>query len=437
VKQKTLWTAPNPQVVDYTYNARGWLSTINGGVLTGDDRYALGLTYENGAYQISPSWPAGYYNGNISSYTLKYGGGNPTDMTQSYAYDGIDRLSGESYPPASGVETRTYSYNKNGCLQKVSKLVNGQWYDYNYHYYTNTNKVSALDGYQNGITYDASGSVTAYTSRSVYMTYNYHEELQHMLASTGPHSDYVDYYYDNEGTRIAKVFSYWYSYSCVPPEIEGVSIQPNEDSLSGAGDSLLIPEDSVFGEADSLGTDMQMSALSGGGGTICWSMAIAKTGYYFFDNNMLCDYTSSTPASLIGNYVYANGERVARFKNTQGDVRYYLLDHLGSVVATVDNTNALKNTTEYLPWGTVNRSAISDAEKFDYTGQVKDGELALYLLYYGARYYDPKLRVFLAPDPRWDKMPSVGFYVYAVTFPRFRGQLVKTWCQSLELDRAV
>jgi hypothetical protein len=42
---------------------------------------------------------------------------------------------------------------------------------------------------------------------------------------------------------------------------------------------------------------------------------------------------------------------------------------------------------------------------------------------------------------RWDlelnQVLDSQLPVYVLTFPRFCGQLVKTWCQSLELDRAV
>jgi hypothetical protein len=37
--------------------------------------------------------------------------------------------------------------------------------------------------------------------------------------------------------------------------------------------------------------------------------------------------------------------------------------------------------------------------------------------------------------PTIDSIPV--FVLDTLTFPRFCGQLVKTWCQSLELDRAV
>jgi hypothetical protein len=40
-------------------------------------------------------------------------------------------------------------------------------------------------------------------------------------------------------------------------------------------------------------------------------------------------------------------------------------------------------------------------------------------------------------NPTRKENHMIGTRNLAVTFPRFCGQLVKTWCQSLELDRAV
>jgi RHS repeat-associated protein len=150
---------------------------------------------------------------------------------------------------------------------------------------------------------------------------------------------------------------------------------------------------------------------------VCFATNTLKTGYYYFGDDQLCDYSGPDTSNLIGNYVYANGERVARFKGAAADVRYYLTDHLGSVVATVQRGGYLCNSNAYMPWGRVHASRVLDEEKFNYTGKERDGELGMGFLYYGARYYDPKLRTFLAVDPLASKYPSWSPYAYAKDNP--------------------
>ncbi|MEW5796336.1 MAG: RHS repeat-associated core domain-containing protein, partial [Candidatus Zixiibacteriota bacterium] len=163
----------------------------------------------------------------------------------------------------------------------------------------------------------------------------------------------------------------------------------------------------------------------GGGGGGYWYPCPQKdsltTGFYYLGEDLLADYRrAGGSTTLIGNYVYVNGERIAKFEGGSiQDVDYYLTDHLGSVVAQVDHAGTVRVRDLYRPWGEKLYSTVSGnrENQFQYTGQYQDQELSRELAYYGRRYYDPGLRVFTSVDPKWAQDPGTGSYVYCRNNP--------------------
>ena len=93
-------------------------------------------------------------------------------------------------------------------------------------------------------------------------------------------------------------------------------------------------------------------------------------------------------------YVYEGNTLVARI-NPDGSKQYEHTDHLGSTsVITNQNGNVVENTS-YTPYGEVVLGG--DKEVRGYTGQFDD-ELTNQM-YYGARYYDPSMGLFVQGDP--------------------------------------
>ncbi len=83
-----------------------------------------------------------------------------------------------------------------------------------------------------------------------------------------------------------------------------------------------------------------------------------------------------------------------------GKMLYYHTDHLGSTNVVTDAQGAVKELTEYQPFGTEGRhekyGTSDEVALYYFTGKPKDDETGLY--YYGARYYNPSLGRFITPD---------------------------------------
>ncbi len=98
------------------------------------------------------------------------------------------------------------------------------------------------------------------------------------------------------------------------------------------------------------------------------------------------------------------------------DLYYYHTDHLGSSTFLTDINGNPYQFLLYLPYGEtmVEQKAASGSYStvYRYTGQELDQETGLY--YYGARYYDPRVSVFLGVDPLAEKYP--GWSPYSYTF---------------------
>ncbi len=385
---------PAVQEVDYKYNARDWLTSINEGTVAaanGEDHFALDLTYTTGACRGQaqyPDWefPQGYHNGNVASYRVLVAwgteaGDSAADLRhQKFAYDAVSRLVAEEHstPPAF----LRYWYDRNSNIDSLTTMNQQVW---DYIYLENTNRLGRIEGPQtdpltpppiiNTFYYTPEGSISEYRTDRMVMRYNLHEELsERVVPAVGKAKDTVRYWYNTGGRRVCKGYSY-------------------EETQPG---------NPFFGDP---------------GGTIS---VTAFTGYYRLDDNMLFDYSGPNETNLIGNYVYANGQRIASFADTSHNrVTYYLNDHLGSVGATVGWDGELKSYSLYRPFGekTAEMILAGSSDKFGYTGHELDRDIEQELYYCGARYYDPEYKIFTQVDPRAAELPSQGPYIYCANNP--------------------
>jgi len=99
---------------------------------------------------------------------------------------------------------------------------------------------------------------------------------------------------------------------------------------------------------------------------------------------------------------------------TQPELVYYQLDHLGTPIAAHNAKGEAVWTAEYEAWGRIRQETVSDGLKvnipFRFQGQYYDEESGLH--YNRFRYYDPQIGRFISQDPI-GFAGSDNFYEYA------------------------
>jgi hypothetical protein len=209
------------QSVDYAYNIRGWLKSINDATLTKEksDLFGMELLYNEGLAALSGTKQ---YNGNISGMKWKTKSG--TQRNYGFQYDAINRLGKAKYGEgkAYNVHTNRYTvagknwgnikYDKNGNIINLwRKGMNRARGSYTYgdidklSYAYSGNKLTAVndaiadigkhdfrDGRSRGhneYSYDANGNMIRDANKGIVsIKYNY---LNFCPENTKPHDTIV------------------------------------------------------------------------------------------------------------------------------------------------------------------------------------------------------------------------------------------------------
>jgi RHS repeat-associated protein len=116
-----------------------------------------------------------------------------------------------------------------------------------------------------------------------------------------------------------------------------------------------------------------------------------------------------------GSFVkYVNGlgidDKIRQTVN--GQVLYFVQDHLGSTNALTDATGNVISSVTYDSFG---NSTGNLATRYQYTGREKDAETGLH--YYRARWYDSNLGRFLGEDPIGFAGDDINLYGYVWSSP--------------------
>ena len=96
---------------------------------------------------------------------------------------------------------------------------------------------------------------------------------------------------------------------------------------------------------------------------------------------------------------------------------FYHPDHLGSSSYITDREGRITQHTEYIAFGEVlfEEHSTSRTMPYLFNGKELDTETGLY--YYGARYYDPRVSLWLNVDPLAEKYPHTSPYTYVNNNP--------------------
>ncbi len=124
-------------------------------------------------------------------------------------------------------------------------------------------------------------------------------------------------------------------------------------------------------------------------GTLYWYMSLGIVG------------ESDLAGNLQSEYVFFDGERVARKDFPGKTVSYYFSDQLKTASVITDAIGTIKAESDYYPWGGELQFTNNDSNHYKFTGKERDAETGLD--YFGARYYSNGLGRFISAD--WSATP--------------------------------
>ena len=360
------------QGVDFTYNIRGWLKSINNPDTPGPDLFSMRLLYED-ASSLTNLAKENQFNGNISGIIWNrksYPTGTYTKSAYSYIYDKINRL--------------TNSYYGEG----PSLIASDKCREYDYTYDLNGNLKTLKRNNSSGIVMDN----LVYTKENPQGTNRLMKITDSALPLEG-FKDMVntsDYDYDDNGNLIKDL---------------------NKGFTGITYNNLNLPKaitkdanNSITYFYDAVGNKLrQVSKIAG----------VTTTRYY------------------AGNFEYEKSKNLSLILMEEGMVtkasglytyEYHLKDHLGNTRIVfkpgAGGAVTLLETTDYYPFGMpfIPRQSAS-INHYLYNGKELQDELALDWFDYGARFYDPQIGRWTTIDPAAELGRRWSPYAYTFDNP--------------------
>lgn len=400
---------PDNSTITYTYNDAGQISLVSAlsadgattTTLASEILYnALGqitkITFGNGAITQNSYDPTNFRlikivttdstSAKVQDFTYTYDSvGNILSITdavhtgsQTFQYDDLNRLTRAQ----GSYGTKVYAYDEIGNITYKD--------GYSYYYGSNGAGKHAVTSTSDGTyyKYDPNGNMIE-KSNGAKGKWTYVYDAENRLKNIGfapigkVAKTISEYVYDGDGGRIKKVV---YRYL-----------------------------DPAYNNSETYGflvTQIGAPTFSGNADTIT-----EVTQYV--GNLYEIDTTDSIDKRKTAN-VYIGSTRLAAI--TGSEINYYHGDHLGSVNVTTDKTGAKRSLTQYDPFGKICRferygSKIKSGWQ-GFNDKQLDDESGL--LFYGGRYYDPKLGRFMTADtfvPYASDPQSLNRYSYCRNNP--------------------
>lgn len=366
-------------IVDYTYDAAGRLTNINdtqGG--------AIGFAYDNAnrlMTETTAQGAVGYaYNaaGQRSTMTV------PNTAPVTYGYDSAGRLS----TITQGSETFTYVYDQLSRIQGLQRP-NGVTTNYQYDAanqlsrLTHNGPFAAIEDFQ--YRYNPNGEISSIISLQSGTLLTAAKtgapaDAANRMAQFGP----AGYSFDNEGQTTSKT------------DGQGTAVY-NWDARGRLTGVNLPGGQSVSYGYDALGR--RTSRTAGG----------VTTNFIYDGADVVRDVLS------VGSPIdYLNGpgiDQKLRQTSSNGNL-YFIKDHLGSIIALTGGGGGITSASRYEAFGS--SGGINLQTRYGYIGREIEGESEL--LYFRARWYEPKPGRFLLEDPS-GPTDDINLYSYALNDP--------------------
>ena len=388
--------ATSLQSVDYSYNIRGWLKTINDVNSIGTDLFAFKINYNDAETAVN------LFNGNISETYWKTSTDNILRM-YGYQYDHLNRLLEGNYKRESGNFRDSYlerlTYDKNGNIQSLLRNGDSDANDYEfiiddlkytYHpqnknllmkVFDTTNSPQGFKDDSDGLNdpeadykYDENGNVTKDDNKQIKeISYNHLNLPTQILFVNGSK---INYLYNASGQKIQKTvmgnesittnylsgFQYHNSTLKHFPHAEGY-VNSIDDRFKY-----------VYNYTDHLGNIRLSYSDADGNNTVEQNEIIEESHYYPFG---------------LKHTAYNTNER-----------QYIRTEELNNLILVM------------FP-----KFAGDGSYNYKYNGKEYQDELGLNMYDYGARNYDPALGRWMNIDPLAEQMRRHSPYNYAFDNP--------------------
>ena len=365
-------------------------------------------------------------NGNRLTFTLTRNGA--TEISQSYTYDMLNRLTSVSengtviasysydnrnnrIATVTGNETTTYAYNLAGLL---TNQITGDKLTESYTYYLNGNQKSKITGgEETSYTYDLMNRLvkeneTEYTfddfgnrltmsdgeSTATYL-YDLNNRMTESNEVSGDTTKNTKYFYDNNGNTVSKAVMTNTAYT-------GDNTGYNYLSENSDKNVALYGYD-VYNRLKEADTNGVKSSYTYSPDGLRFSKTVGEdTITFVYDGANIVEEVTEDGATKYyrGLEIIKNSDGLFYIYNGQGDVAI-LEDANGETVASYifdAYGNSDSDNTVYNPFG--------------YRGEYQD--LCSGLIYLRNRYYDPSIGRFISEDPIQD---GLNWYVYCHNDP--------------------
>ena len=196
------------QYVDYTYNIRGWLTSINNPDNLAHstdpvDLFGERLDYNTSETGLNSSYPS-QYNGNISA--MVWTSTNKTKRGYAFTYDGLNRLTygdfkgyNTAWVDSTNFEEKSLAYDMNGNISQLVRTNSTGGTMANYIYSYTGNQLANINS-GTAYTYDPNGNATVDGLRGFTIKYN----SLNLPKSIKSGNDSINYIYSALGNKLAK-----------------------------------------------------------------------------------------------------------------------------------------------------------------------------------------------------------------------------------------
>ena len=152
----------------------------------------------------------------------------------------------------------------------------------------------------------------------------------------------------------------------------------------------------------------------------CTRESLSKLTFFSFARQFCCNdgtpeaararaMNASTRAAVDNNFHDKDNYEKMQF--------YYHPDHLGSSSYITNLDGEVAQHIEYVPFGEVFIEERNNTWNTPYLFNAKEFDEETGMYYYGARYYAPRLSLWMSCDPLQEKNPNMCSYVYCINNP--------------------